>query len=249
MNRLSFDRCSSSPARTNCGWGRAARVHFVAISAWRLARATKCSLCGTNVARPASPRAIATKCWLAPCTSPPSRSSPDQPSAACSTSRATGAAALPPKPAPTSITATATLRVLGGREGDEPGVGVLRVRRRQRSGAARRCRSCRRRSRPGAPPRCRCRRGRRRSSCRAPGRRPSRGRRGGGRPVLQRRRRAAARARRRAAIVAPTLAIPSGVARSRSWPIAAAPTARSSLRSFGVGDRVRLGGRDARASR
>ena len=37
----------------------------------------------------------------------------------------------------------------------------------------------------------------------------------------------------RLAIVAPTAAICSGVARSRSWPIEAAPTARSSLRSFG----------------
>src|SRR4051812_34791591 len=36
-------------------------------------------------------------------------------------------------------------------------------------------------------------------------------------------------------IVAPTEAMPSGVARSRSWPIALAPTARSSLRSLGRG--------------
>ena len=37
------------------------------------------------------------------------------------------------------------------------------------------------------------------------------------------------------AIVAPTLAITSGVARSRSWPIALAPTARSSVSSRGGG--------------
>ena len=60
----------------------------------------------------------------------------------------------------------------------------------------------------------------------------------------------------RLAIVAPTAAICSGVARSRSWPIDAAPTARSSLRSRGklAGHRVgharlgveaeALGGRD-----
>ena len=39
----------------------------------------------------------------------------------------------------------------------------------------------------------------------------------------------------RLAIVAPTVAIPSGVARSLFWPIALAPTARSSLRSLGGG--------------
>ena len=54
---------------------------------------------------------------------------------------------------------------------------------------------------------------------------------------------AAARARTpRLAIVAPTLAIPSAVARSRSWPIALAPTARSSLRSCGIV--LALGARD-----
>ena len=42
----------------------------------------------------------------------------------------------------------------------------------------------------------------------------------------------------RSAIVAPTLAISSGVARSRSWPMAAAPTARLSFSALGCEIRI-----------
>ena len=56
------------------------------------------------------------------------------------------------------------------------------------------------------------------------------------------------RARRpRSAIVAPAAAICSGVARSRSWPMALAPTARLSFSSRGRRDRARLGVGHARA--
>ena len=112
------------------------------------------------------------------------------------------------------------LRRARGGEGDEPGVGVLRVRRAaRRSGAARRCRSCR-------PPRRRAAR----RPCRCPPRTTE--------SIMSRTWRATSRARPRAcarpgrertirgdgwtprlAIVAPTAAICSGVARSRSWPI------------------------------
>ena len=123
-----------------------------------------------------------------------------------------------------------------GGERDEPGVGVLGVRRVR--AAARRCRSCRRPRRRAARPRCRCPSARRSSiiarTWRATRRGTARWRRPG------RAWRSAARARRPpSAIVAPTPAIASGVARSRSWPIAAAPTARLSRR-LRTGDRARL---------
>ena len=123
------------------------------------------------------------------------------------------------------------LRRARGGEGDEPGVGVLRVlRAARRSGAARRCRSCPRPRRPAARPPCRCRRARRRASCRAPGWRPARET-ARLRTTLSERTIRGDGCTPRLAIVAPTAAIDSGVARSRSWPIDAAPTARSSLRS------------------
>ena len=127
------------------------------------------------------------------------------------------------------MTATAACGAPAGREGGEPGVGVARVGGPSAVGPQLgRPRLARHRRRPGSPRRRPCPRARRRSSCRAPGARRAR--------CTARRRRIAwwrtmPRARRHAAggdRRRRREAIRSGVARSRSWPIAAAPTARSS---------------------
>ena len=136
------------------------------------------------------------------------------------------------------------LRRAGGGEGDEPRVGVLRVLRAAsavgRSSAVPVLPAT---STPGSAAAVPVPRARRRASCRAPARRRAR-------ETARWRTTRSERTIRgvgwtpRLAIVAPTAAICSGVARSRSWPIAAAPTASASLRS--LREDARLGRRDAR---